>query len=135
MAWTPPRTEVLLQLSGAPHQTELVGSALRLTTSLLDRGARVQVWACGDATRLTWAGLGDTKPRNYADWDREYPSALRIVRELLTDHPGRLHWYVCAFCSEERGTADQIPQVRRRPLFKFAEHVAAADKCLTLGVC
>jgi sulfur relay (sulfurtransferase) complex TusBCD TusD component (DsrE family) len=135
MPWTVPRTDILLKFLGAPHQTDVATTCLRLTTALLAGGARVQVWACCDATRLTWAGLGDAKPRNVADLDRDHPSAPRVVRDLLADHPDRLYWYVCRFCSDERGMADQIPQVRRRSPFTFVEHVAAADKTLALGVC
>ncbi|GLV80008.1 DsrE family protein [Streptomyces hygroscopicus] len=135
MARPVPRTDVLLNLFGAPHQTDLVTSALRLATALLDRGARVQIWTCGDATRLTCAALGETKPRDYTDLGREYPSTARVVRELIAGHPDRLYWYVCRFCAQERGAADQIPQVRKRAPFVFAEHVSAADKSLLMGVC
>lgn len=130
-----PRTDVLLNLFGAPHQSDLVTSALRLATALLDRGARVQIWTCGDATRLTSASLGDTKPRDLTDLGRTHPSTARLVRGLLADHPDRLYWYVCRFCAEERGVAAQIPQVRTRAPFVFAEHVDAADKSLVMGVC
>ncbi|AQW51054.1 MULTISPECIES: DsrE family protein [Streptomyces] len=130
-----PRTDVLLNLFGAPHQTDLVTSALRLASALLARGARVQIWTCGDATRLTGAALGENKPRDYTDLGREHPSTARVVRELIEDHPDRLYWYVCRYCAEERGAADQIPQVRTRAPFVFAEHVNAADKSLLMGVC
>ncbi|MBW8093470.1 DsrE family protein [Streptomyces hygroscopicus] len=135
MARPVPRTDVLLNLFGAPHQTDLVTSALRLATALLDRGARVQIWTCGDATRLTCAALGEAKPRDYTDLGRDHPSTARVVRELIAGHPDRLYWYVCRFCAQERGAADQIPQVRKRAPFVFAEHVSAADKSLLMGVC
>ncbi|MDT3399153.1 hypothetical protein RKE29_21310 [Streptomyces sp. B1866] len=134
MARPVPPADILLKLLGAPYQTELITSALRLTQALLDRGARVQVWACGEATRLTWAGLGEAKPRHFGDWEREYPSPPAVVRGLLEGYPDRLHWYVCGFCCDERGTGDQIARVRRRPLTRFADHVRAAGKSLSLGV-
>ncbi|MBL1099689.1 DsrE family protein [Streptomyces coffeae] len=130
-----PRTDVLLNLFGAPHQTDLVTSALRLATALLDRGARVQIWSCGDATRLTGAALGDTAPRDLSEPGREHPSVARVVRDLITDHPDRLYWYVCRFCADQRGASEQIPEVRTRAPFVFAEHVRAADKALIMGVC
>ncbi|WP_431776844.1 hypothetical protein [Streptomyces cucumeris] len=130
-----PPTDVLLNLNGAPHQTDLVTSALRLATALLDRGARVQIWVCGDATRLTGAALGDTTPRDLSDPGREHPSVARVVRDLITDHPDRLYWYVCRFCADQRGAAEQIPEVRKRSLFVYAEHVRAAGKTLFMGVC
>ncbi|KUJ66209.1 hypothetical protein ACZ90_39175 [Streptomyces albus subsp. albus] len=130
-----PHTDVLLAVFGAPHQTELVTTAFRMAQSLLDRGARVAIWTCGDATGLTRASLGDSKPRNVIDWERDFPSTARIVQDLLADHGDRLDYYVCRFCSDERGMADQIPQVKRRPPFKFMDHVAAADKALCMGVC
>ncbi|MEK8171049.1 hypothetical protein NKH77_20430 [Streptomyces sp. M19] len=56
-----------------------------------------------------------------------------MVRDLLADHPDRLHWYVCRFCSDERGAAEQIPEVTRRSPFVFFDHVRAAGKSLVLG--
>ena len=135
MARPIPATDVLLNLFGAPHQSDLVTSALRLATALLDRGARVQIWTCGDATGLTSAALGDTKPRDLTDLERRHPSTALIVRDLLADHPDRLYWYVCRFCADDRGASDQIPQVSKRSPFLFAEHVKAADKALVMGVC
>lgn len=128
------RADVLLALMGAPHTSDMVTSALRLTQALLDRGARVQVWTCGYATALTQASLGESKPRNVVDWSRDYPSSATLVRELLANSRGRLSWYSCRFCAEERGAAEQIPQIRVRPPFKFGEHVAAAAKTMFLGV-
>jgi hypothetical protein len=125
--------DVLLAIMGAPHTCDLVTSTLRLTKALIDRGGRVQVWTCGYATTLTRASLGESKPRNILDWSRDYPSSPTLVRDLLAASHGRLSWYSCRFCAEERGAADQIPEVRVRPPFKFGEHVAAADKTVFLG--
>ncbi|MBH5335056.1 hypothetical protein IHE55_09715 [Streptomyces pactum] len=130
-----PRTDLLLMVFAAPHRNEHVMSALRLATAVLERGASLQIWTCGDATGLTWAGHGDSKPRNITDWERDYPSTAALAAGLLADHPGRLHWYVCRACSDDRGVADQIPQVRRKSPFRFVDHVRAADKTLSLGVC
>ncbi|MFI0909841.1 hypothetical protein [Streptomyces abikoensis] len=135
MAWTVPHTDVMLKVLGAPHRTELVTTVFRLAQALLDRGASVQVWTCGDATGLTHAGLGDSKPLNLVDRHADHPSTARLVRELLAAHTGRLDWYACRFCCEDRGVREQIPQVRKRPPTKFWEHVRATDKILVMGVC
>ncbi|GGW13140.1 hypothetical protein GCM10018980_76560 [Streptomyces capoamus] len=129
-----PHTDVLITLMGAPHESDLLTSALRLTQALLDRGASVQVWACGYATMLTQRALGDGKPRNLAAWSTEYPSTSLVVRRMLDAHPGRLHWFACRFCSDDRGAVDHIPQVPVRAPAKYAEHVAAAAKTFHLGV-
>jgi hypothetical protein len=132
--WTVPRTDVLVKVLGPPHRSDLVTSLFRLTEALLERGATVQVWTCADATGLTRAGLGDRKPRDLADRTASYPSTARLVRDLLTGSPGRISWYVCRFCSVDRGAAEQIPEVRVRPAGRFWEHVLAADKTVVLGV-
>ncbi|TDD44124.1 hypothetical protein E1288_24940 [Saccharopolyspora elongata] len=135
MVFAVPHTDVLLKVLGTPHQTELVTSVFRLADALLDRGAAVQVWTCGDATGLTRVSLGDSKPINFADRHADHPSTARLVRELLSAHPDRLNWYVCRFCCADRGAAEQIPEVRKRPPARFWEHVQATDKVLAMGVC
>lgn len=134
MTNTVPAADVLLALMGAPHTSDMVTSALRLTQALLDRGGRVQVWTCGYATTLTQVSLGETKPRNVVDWSRDYPSTAALVRELLAGSDGRLSWYSCRFCGEERGVTGHVPQIQVRAPFKFGEHVAASAKTLFLGV-
>ncbi|GGQ06472.1 hypothetical protein [Streptosporangium pseudovulgare] len=129
-----PETDVLLAIMGAPHCSDLLTSALRLTEALVDRGGTVQVWTCGYATMLTQRSLGETKPRNVVDWSRDHPSTAAVVRDLLESRSGLVTWYSCRFCGEERGVSSHIPQVRVRPPFKFGEHVAAAGKTIFLGV-
>jgi hypothetical protein len=129
-----PRTDLLLTVMGAPHESDLVTSVLRLVQSLLDRGASVQVWACGYATMLTQRTLGDSKPRNFAAWSTEYPTPAALVRSLLTEFPGRLFWYGCRFCSDDRGATGHIAEVTLRPPGSYPEHVAAAAKTLFIGV-
>lgn len=129
-----PRADVLLAMMGAPHASDLVTSALRMTQAMLDRGGLVHVWTCGYATTLTQLSLGESKPRNVVDWSRDYPSAASLIRELLSASGGRLAWYSCRFCGEERGVTQHIPEVKVRPPFKFGDHVAAAGKTLFLGV-
>ncbi|MET9657651.1 hypothetical protein [Streptomyces sp. NPDC006510] len=129
-----PRTDVLVTLMGSPHGSDLFTSVLRLVEELLRQGAAVQVWACGYATMLTQEGLGESKPRNLADWSGDYPSTVSVIRGLLAANPGRLHWYGCRFCSDERGAVAHVPEVRLRAPSAFAENVAAADKTLFVGV-
>ena len=135
MAGPVPHTDIMLKVLGAPHHTELVTSLFRLLQALLDRGASVQVWACGEATGLTRIGLGDTKPPNLADRQQEFPSTAALVRELMAAHPQRLGWYVCRFCAADRGASDQIAEVRIRPPARFWDHVLATDRVLAMGVC
>jgi sulfur relay (sulfurtransferase) complex TusBCD TusD component (DsrE family) len=134
MATKVPHTDVLMTVMGSPHESDLVTSVLRLAQSLLERGASVQIWACGYATMLTQQGLGPSKPRNLAEWSTEYPSMAAVVQDMLAAFPDRLHWYACRFCSDDRGAIAHIPEVPQRAPAKFAEHVAAADKTLFLGV-
>ncbi|MFF3396707.1 hypothetical protein ACFYW1_38050 [Streptomyces sp. NPDC002669] len=129
-----PHTDVLVTLMGSPHASDLFTSVLRLVEEMLRQDAAVQVWACGYATMLTQEGLGESKPRNLANWSGDYPSTLTVIRGLLAAHPGRLHWYGCRFCSDERGAVAHIPEVRLRAPSAFAENVAAADKTLFVGV-
>ncbi|UYQ64822.1 hypothetical protein [Streptomyces peucetius] len=134
MARRIPETDVLITLMGAPHGSDQVTSALRLTQALLERGASVQVWTCGYATLLTQRALGPDKPRNLADWNRDYPSTAALAEELLTAFPGRLYWYGCRFCSDDRGAAEHLPQVVLRPPAGYAANVAAAGKTILVGV-
>ncbi|MFD7909687.1 MULTISPECIES: hypothetical protein [unclassified Streptomyces] len=134
MATKVPAADVLMTLMGSPYESDIVTSALRLSQSLLESGAKVHVWACGYATMLTQQGLGDSKPRNLAAWSTEYPSTVTVIQEMLRAFPGRFHWYACRFCSDDRGAVAHIPEVPLRAPTKFAEHVAAAGKTLYLGV-
>ncbi len=129
-----PHTDLLLTVMGAPHESDLFTSVLRLAQSLLEAGATVQVWACGYATMLTQRGLGDTKPRNLAAWSVDYPSAATLVRDLLDRFPNRLYWFGCRFCSDDRGAVDHLPEVGMRPPSRFADHVGSARKTLFIGV-
>ncbi|WP_049579677.1 hypothetical protein [Streptomyces sp. SBT349] len=134
MARPVPRTDVLMVLMGAPHESDLTTSVLRLVQAMLERGGSVQVWACGYATTLTQASLGAHKPRDIAHWSRAYPSTAALVGELLAAFPGRLHWYVCRFCSEDRGAGEQMPGVALRGPSAFAANGAAAAKTMMVGV-
>lgn len=127
-------TDVLITLMGTPHESDRTTSALRLVQALLERGCAVQVWTCGNATLLTQRALGDDKPRNLADWNGVYPSTAALVKDMLETFPGRLYWYGCRFCSDDRGAADHLPHVVVRPPAGYAANVAAADRTLLVGV-
>ncbi|MGW4368849.1 hypothetical protein ACWEKT_24705 [Nocardia takedensis] len=133
MRHEPTSCDVLIKLLGAPHRDDLIGSALRLAHALLGRGARVQVWACGDATRLTSAALGDEKPIDVTDHTTRHPSTAAVVRDLLAAHPDRLRWYVCRFCCRDRAAPEQIPQVVVRSPGAFWRHVEVSGKVLAVG--
>lgn len=135
MAWSVPHTDVLVKVLGAPHHTELCTSVFRLTEALLDRGATVQIWACGGATGLTMASLGPAKPADVTDRDQPFPSVAAVASCLIRAHEGRLAWYVCRFCAQDRGHAEQIDEVRTRPPARFWEHVMASDQMIVMGVC
>ncbi|MFI9100878.1 hypothetical protein ACIGXA_10145 [Streptomyces fildesensis] len=134
MARDLPHTDVLLVLMGAPHESDLTTSVLRLVQAMLERGGSVQVWACGYATTLTQTALGTNKPRNVAHWSAAYPSSASLVQEMLAAFPGRLHWYVCRFCGADRGAGEQVPEVVMRGPSAFAGNTAAAAKTMMVGV-
>lgn len=134
MASKIPHTELLLTMMGAPHSSDMTTTLFRLARAVLDRSATLQIWACGYATMLTHSALDECKPRNIVDWNGDYPSTAKLAAELLADYPGRVHWYACRFCSEERGVTAHIPEVRVRPAFSFSDHVDAADKTVFLGL-
>lgn len=134
MARSIPPTDVLITLMGSPHESERITSALRLVQALLEQGRAVQVWACGYATLLTQNPLGEDKPRNLADWNRVYPSTAALVKDMLETFPGRLYWYGCRFCSDDRGAVDHLPQVVMRPPSGYGANVAAAGRTLQVGV-
>ena len=129
-----PETDVLLVVMGAPHESDLITSVLRLAQSLLEKDAVVSVWACGYANLLTQESLGARKPRNLAAWDVRYPSTVTLVRDLMNAFPGRLNWYGCRYCSDDRGADDHIPEVRTGTPAHFAGHVAASGKTIFMGV-
>lgn len=128
------RSDLLLALMGAPHDSDMATTALRLAEAGLRRGAKVDIWTCGYATMLTQKSLGEAKPRNFLALGTEYPSTAHLARRMLAAHTDRLTWHSCRFCSEERGAVDHIEGVRMRPPFKFTEHVDAAATAVVMGV-
>lgn len=129
-----PRTDVLLVVMGPPHTGELITSVFRLTHSLLERGATVQVWACGYSAMLSQEALGEDKPANLLDRHAEYPTTVSLIRHLLDTFPEQLYWFGCRACSEHRGATGHISEVRMRPPHTFGGHVGSATKTLFMGV-
>ncbi|KJS54222.1 hypothetical protein [Streptomyces rubellomurinus] len=134
MARRIPPTDVLITLMGSPNEDDRTTTALRLAQALLERGASVQIWTCGNATLLTQRGLTDDKPRNLASWNSAYPTTAALAQRMLKAFPDQLYWYGCRFCSDDRGAVDHLPEVVMRPPAGYAANVAAATRNLMVGV-
>ncbi|MGA5817939.1 hypothetical protein ACPC54_08780 [Kitasatospora sp. NPDC094028] len=134
MARRIPPTDVLITLMGSPNEDDRTTTALRLAQALLERGASVQIWTCGNATLLTQRGLTDDKPRNLSSWNTEYPTTAALAQRMLKAFPDQLYWYGCRFCSDDRGAVDHLPEVVMRPPAGYAVNVAAATRTLMVGV-
>jgi hypothetical protein len=134
-----PGRSIFLGIMGAPYESELTTTLLRLVGEALRQGHRVLVYACGGATALTLRGLGESKPRSLhppdvAAGQRDYPTTARLVGSLLTAGNGRLRWYVCSPCLEERGALDQMEGVIVHTPFRLVQCMARADVALFMGV-
>ncbi|MGP3947302.1 hypothetical protein [Streptomyces sp. 7N604] len=127
------RWDLLLVITGTPHQDDMATTALRLAQAVLDEGGTVRVWACGYATMLTQTALGDTKPRNVRRPDRDYPSSAGIIRRMLVAGSGRFAWIGCTACSAERGATSHMPEVRLRSPMRFVPTIEAAVKTVYIG--
>jgi hypothetical protein len=132
-------TSLFFGVMGSPYESELTTSLLRLVAAALDSGHRVTVWTCGGATTLTRVALGDHKPKNLLDVlggfpDRTYASTAALVRALAERSEGRLQWYVCRHCAEERGALDQIAEARVQPPMRFVQHLERCDFPVIMGV-
>lgn len=125
--------DFLFTLMGSPHESDAVGTALRLAEAMLGRGAVVSVWACGNATLLTQESLELLKPGNVFDRDTDSPTSAAFAADLLARYPGSFEWAVCHFCSHERGATAHIDGVRTRPAMFYPRFVAAARRTVTVG--
>jgi sulfur relay (sulfurtransferase) complex TusBCD TusD component (DsrE family) len=129
---------LLFGVMGAPYESELSTSLLRMVSEALDGGYRITVWTCGGATTLTRAALGDVKPKNLLDLLTGsallYPSTAALIGGMVRASAGRLQWLVCRHCAEERGALDQIAEARIQPPLRFAEHLERCDVPVIMGV-
>jgi len=123
---------------GAPYESELCTTIVRMVNQALLIGHDVIVWTCGGATTLTLKSLGEVKPKNLLDMamgrEVDYPSPAAVMRELLETSEGRLQWLVCRHCMEERGGGEQMAGIKIQPPFKFLEYLNRADVSLVMGV-
>ncbi|MFP5393284.1 MAG: DsrE family protein [Gammaproteobacteria bacterium] len=121
---------------GTPFQSELSTTLFRMVQSALDADHQVTVWTCGYATNLTQHSL--VRPNDsFAAKDapaRNHLTTAQVAAALLHRHRGKLDWYVCRYCMEERGATQQIPEVQVKIPFTFQHYLSAADVSLVLGV-
>ena len=132
-------SKLFFGVMGNPYESELTTSLLRLVAEAVNEGHDVAVWTCGGATTITRNALGEIKPRNVLDVlagcsDRTYASTAALVRSLVQRSNGRLQWYVCRHCAEERGALDQIAEARIQAPLRFAHHLEAATVPVIMGV-
>lgn len=130
---------LFLGIMGAPYESELATTALRMVDEALRQGHRVTVWTCGGATALTLLSLGESKPRNLLDLacqrsGRHYPTTAALVGNLLGTAEDRLQWLVCRHCMEERGAFEQMAGVKIVSALKFWRYLNQADVSMVVGV-
>lgn len=125
--------DLLLVLTGPPHQNDVVTSALRLAQATLDKGGSVRLWACGYSTMLTQVTHGDSKLANVRRPEVDYPSSVAIARSMIAANAGQFGWIGCTACSAERGAIQHIPEVRLRSPGRFAATIAAARTTIFIG--
>ena len=130
---------IFLGVLGAPYESELTTTLLRLVNEAIAQGHRVAVYTCGGATELTLKTLGDKKPANFLErgtsgQPTRYPTTAQLIRELLEMAQGRLQWYVCRPCMEERGALSQIEGVIKHVPPKLRQLLGEADVALLMGV-
>jgi hypothetical protein len=124
---------LFLGLIGAPYESDLLTTSVRIAEEAVRQQHQVTMWTCGFATALTATTVGADKPRNALAWDAVFPTPAALAAHLLAWADGRLSWLVCRYCAEERGTMDQMPGARIRPPYEFVQRANAADVCLVLG--
>ncbi len=123
---------ILFFTMGSPYESDLTTSLFRLVEAALAQNHEVVVWACAGATALTMETLGARKPRNFLSLGTHYPSTAALVKAMLVNSDGRLKWYICRHCMEERGATRQIAQVKVQPPFRFFRYLEQADVCLAM---
>lgn len=132
-------------MMGTPFQNDGVTTLFRMVETALARGHHVTVWTCGHATGLSQRSL--VRPPDYFsrtgesdEFGEEEAAPLMNTAEMIEalfrvyGKDDRLEWFVCRYCMEERGTTQQIEQVRVRIPFTFQHYLSAADVSIVMGV-
>jgi hypothetical protein len=125
---------LFLGVMGTPYQSELATSLFRMVHESLDQGMKVVVWTCGYATMLTQNTLVRPKDLFEPSARGPNPSTSEMARALLEYSQGRLQWYVCRYCMEERGASQQIEEVQIKIPFSFYHYLNEAETSLVMGV-
>jgi hypothetical protein len=133
---SPPRS-FFFGLMGTPYQSDLTTSLMRMVHEALTQGHDVVVWTCGYGTMLTQRTLirpPDPLLGPSESADRHNPTTAAMVQGLIDFSGGRLQWFVCRYCMEERGASNQIEEVTVKIPFTFQHYLNKADVPLVLGV-
>ena len=128
---------IFLGVMGTPYQSELITSLFRIVQEALHQGHEIIVWTCGYATQLTQATVirrPNMFDRGTALEDTHYFATTELVKSLFDFGEERLDWYVCNYCSEERGATDQIAEVKVKVPWTFNYYLNLADVSMVLGV-
>jgi hypothetical protein len=131
-------THLFIGTVAAPFEGEETTSLLRIVDAALAEQLQVTVWACRGATLLSQQDLGETRVRNLLELggersDHEYPTTAALIGGLFTRADGRLRWFVCSHCLQERGAVRQIPSVKVISPLKYFSTMKTADVSLVLG--
>lgn len=134
----PPKSIFLMPV-GAPFESDLTTSLLRIVDEAIHQGHEVMVWACGYATALTQDTLGAVRPEINLVPGREeerqsYPSTAHIISNLIRNSDERLRWCICEYCMRERGTVHQIDEVDIMPPVIMLTYMDQADVSMVMGV-
>ena len=123
-------------LMGTPYQSDLTTSLMRMVHEALTQGHEVVVWTCGYGTMLSQRTL--IRPPDFfpgkASETSGHPTTSAMIQGLIEYSGGRLKWFVCRYCMEERGAVHQIEEVSIKIPFTFQHYLNKADVPIVLGV-
>jgi hypothetical protein len=126
------RFDVLVTLLGSPHESDSISTALSLVEAMLERRARVSVWACGNATFLTSDALSCPSRATCSPGTWTIPPAQRTSvtfwRSMMGVSNGQFAISV-ATNAEPR----HISEGAYAPCHVLPRFVKNADKTLTVG--
>lgn len=129
---------IFLMPVGAPFESDLTTSLLRIVDEAVNQGHEVMVWACGYATALTQDTLTDHRPEinlnpGGEDELKNYPSTAHIIGNLILNSNEKLRWCICEYCMRERGTVHQIAEVDIMPPVIMLTYMDQADISMVMG--